>query len=81
MGVCMLALTFLRKEDSCERAIASKSLTPQENYSSSAARYSHSPCSNFENSASEPADQTKSIAKPRAITCIKCGRSNHVASA
>ena len=56
-------------------------MTPQENYSPSAARDSHSPCSNSENSARAPADQAKSIAKPRAITCFKCGKSGHVASA
>ena len=36
---------------------------------------------NFENSARAPADQGKSIAKPRAITCFKYGTSGHVASA
>ena len=70
-----------RKEDSRAHASASRLSTPQENYSPSAARDSHSPFSNSENSASAPADQAKSIAKPGAITCFNCGTSGHAASA
>ena len=70
-----------RKEDFRARASASRSLTPQENHSPSSARDSHSPCSNSENSSRAPADQAKSIAKPRAIMCFKCGKRGQVVSA
>ena len=70
-----------RKEDSRACASASRPSTSQENDSPSPARCSHSPCSNSKNSTRTHADQQKSIAKPRAITCFKCGMSGHVASA
>ena len=69
-----------RKENSLARASALRSLTPQENYSPFDASGSHSQCSNSENSARAPADQAKSIAKPRAITCFKCNKSGRIAS-
>ena len=37
--------------------------------------------SNSKNSTRAPAEQAKSASKPRAISCYKCGKSGHVASA
>ena len=74
------ALLF-RNEDSRARASASRPSTQQKNDSPSTALCSHSTCSNSENSTCATADQGKSIAKPRVITCFNCGASGHVVSA
>ena len=70
-----------RNENSRARSRASRSSTPQENYSPSAARDSQSPCSNSDNSPCAHAEPAKNSGKQRAITCFKCGVSGHVASA
>ena len=69
-----------RKDDQQARANAARPSHPQQNAPSSFA-HEPPPYSNFENSACATAEQAKSITKPRAITCYKCGKSGHVASA
>ena len=54
---------LFRKEDSRARASASRSSTVQENYCPSAARDSHSPCSNSDNSLRASAELANNFGK------------------
>ena len=68
------------KDDQQARASATRTSHSQQNAPDSVL-HEPPPHSNFENSTRAPAEQAKSAAKPRAITCYKCGKSGHVASA
>ena len=69
-----------RKDDQQTCASAARTSHPQQNAPHSVA-HEPPPHSNSENSTRAPAEQVKSAAKPRAITCYLCGKISHVASA
>ena len=69
-----------RKDDQQTGASATRTSHPQQNAPSSLAHVSP-PYSKSENSARAIAEQAKSTTNARAITCYKCGKSGHVASA
>ena len=73
-----------RKEDSRAQASASRPSNPQENFLPTAAPDSPPPYSKSttaENSLRASAESAKNSGRHRAITCFKCGKSGHVASA
>ena len=72
---------FSRKDEHQARASAPRTSNPQQNAPASAVHEQPPPYTNSENSGRASAEQAKSTPKPRAITCFKCGRSGHVASA
>ena len=69
-----------RKDDQKTRASAARTSYTQQNAPSSVA-YEPPLHSNSENPNRAPVEQAKSGTKRRAITCYKCGKSGHVASA
>ena len=69
-----------RKNDRA-RATAPRTSNPQQNVLYPAAREPPLPHASSENANRTLAEQAKNSAKPRAITCFKCGKSGHVASA
>ena len=69
------------RKDDHTRVSAQRTLHPQQNVLSSAARELFPPHASSENANRTLAEQAKNPAKSRAITCFKCGMSGHVASA
>ena len=73
-----------RKQDSRAHASASRPSNPQHNFLPTAERDPPSPYSKSttaENSFRASAESAKNSGRHRAITCFKCGKSGHVASA
>ena len=73
-----------RKENSRAQTSASRPSNPQQNFISSAAHEPPSPylkSKTAENFFRAPSESAKNSDKHRPITCFKCGKSGHVASA
>ena len=68
-----------RKDDNT-RTSATRTSHPQRNVLSPAEREPSPQYASSENANCTHAEQAKNSAKPRAITCFKCGKSGHVAS-